>query len=77
MVMCIGPLHQAGSDSLLTASTFFKMRKLYFRDVADANGLLDPGRDGATPTERVNPSRQWRPALPWHAPLTEVGYADR
>lgn len=26
----IGPAHQAGSDSLLTASTFFKMRDLYF-----------------------------------------------
>ena len=25
-VMRIGPSHQAGSDSLLTASTFFKMR---------------------------------------------------
>lgn len=26
----IGPQHQAGSDSLLTASTFFKMRQTYF-----------------------------------------------
>jgi len=34
-VMRIGPSHQAGSDSLLTASTFFKMRDLYFLDEVD------------------------------------------
>jgi hypothetical protein len=28
----IGPQHQAGSDSLLTAATFFKMRKVFFED---------------------------------------------
>lgn len=28
----IGPQHQAGSDSLLTAATFFKMRKLFFEN---------------------------------------------
>jgi CCR4-NOT transcription complex subunit 7/8 len=33
--MRIGPSHQAGSDSLLTASTFFKMRDLYFQDQVD------------------------------------------
>jgi CCR4-NOT transcription complex subunit 7/8 len=31
----IGPQHQAGSDSLLTASTFFKMRQVFFDDVID------------------------------------------
>ncbi|KAI0771171.1 ribonuclease H-like domain-containing protein [Trametes elegans] len=42
-VMRIGPSHQAGSDSLLTASTFFKMRELYFNDQLDEpefNGKL-------------------------------------
>jgi len=28
----IGPQHQAGSDSLLTAATFFKMKKTFFED---------------------------------------------
>lgn len=28
----IGTQHQAGSDSLLTAATFFKMRKVFFDD---------------------------------------------
>ncbi|KAG5644899.1 CCR4-NOT transcription complex subunit 8 [Asterophora parasitica] len=31
----IGPSNQAGSDSLLTASTFFKTRELYFSDKID------------------------------------------
>lgn len=31
----IGPQHQAGSDSLLTSSTFFKMRSKYFDDEID------------------------------------------
>lgn len=31
-VQRIGPQHQAGSDSLLTASTFFKMRQVFFED---------------------------------------------
>ena len=38
----VGPMHQAGSDSLLTASTFFKMRRVYFDGRIDAKyiGLL-------------------------------------
>jgi len=34
-VQRIGPQHQAGSDSLLTCGTFFKLRKLYFDGVID------------------------------------------
>lgn len=35
----IGPQHQAGSDSLLTASTFFKMRSRFFEDDIDPKYL--------------------------------------
>ena len=35
----IGPQHQAGSDSLLTASTFFKMRSRFFEDEIDPKYL--------------------------------------
>jgi CCR4-NOT transcription complex subunit 7/8 len=31
----IGPQHQAGSDSLLTLNTFFKMKQLFFEDQVD------------------------------------------
>mmetsp|Transcript_37511 Transcript_37511/g.96844 ORF Transcript_37511/g.96844 Transcript_37511/m.96844 type:complete len:207 (+) Transcript_37511:435-1055(+) len=36
----IGPSHQAGSDSLLTAGTFFKMRQLYFEDSVDDSKFM-------------------------------------
>lgn len=35
----VGPQHQAGSDSLLTGKTFFKMTKLYFEDAIDDTKL--------------------------------------
>lgn len=31
----IGPQHQAGSDSLLTSASFFKMREMFFEDNVD------------------------------------------
>lgn len=36
----VGPQHQAGSDSLLTAVTFFKMRKTFFEDNIDDSKYL-------------------------------------
>lgn len=41
-VVRIGPSHQAGSDSLLTASTFFKLREAYFANEFDSKqkGIL-------------------------------------
>jgi len=36
----IGPQHQAGSDSLLTCATFFKMIKLYFENQIDDSKYL-------------------------------------
>jgi CCR4-NOT transcription complex subunit 7/8 len=36
----IGPQHQAGSDSLLTCATFFKLRQLYFDNCIDNSKYL-------------------------------------
>lgn len=36
----VGPQHQAGSDSLLTALTFFRMRQLFFGDQIDDSKYL-------------------------------------
>lgn len=36
----IGPQHQAGSDSLLTSRTFFKMRQTFFEDKIDDQKYL-------------------------------------
>lgn len=54
----VGPMHQAGSDSLLTASTFFKLRSVYFEGKIPSSsvGILfglgvggSPGGGGAGP----------------------------
>ena len=37
----IGPEHQAGSDSLLTQATFFKMRSLFFENELDSCKYLN------------------------------------
>ena len=37
----IGPEHQAGSDSLLTQATFFKMRQLFFENELDDDKCLN------------------------------------
>ena len=36
----VGPMHQAGSDSLLTAATFFKLRRTHF------SGRIDDAKRG-------------------------------
>lgn len=36
----IGPQHQAGSDSLLTGHTFFKMRSVFFEDDIDDDKFM-------------------------------------
>ena len=35
----IGPQHQAGSDSLLTGQTFFKMKEMFFEGMRLTNGV--------------------------------------
>ena len=37
----IGPEHNAGSDSLLTQATFFKMRQLFFENELDDDKCLN------------------------------------
>jgi CCR4-NOT transcription complex subunit 7/8 len=59
--MRIGTSHQAGSDSLLTASTFFKMKELYFNDQIDEeeyNGkLYGLGQTFSVSNSIVDPGR--------------------
>ena len=37
----VGPEHTAGSDSLLTQATFFKMRQLFFENELDDDKCLN------------------------------------
>lgn len=62
----VGPQHQAGSDSLLTGVTFFKMKEMFFEDQIDAGrfsghlyglGAGNVGMDSAAaPIEEVGPA---------------------
>lgn len=56
-----GPSHQAGSDSLLTASTFFKMREIYFQDHIDdaeySGKLYGLGQTFSVPNGLTDPAR--------------------
>ena len=40
-VQRIGPQHQAGSDSLLTGQTFFKMKEMFFEDDIDDSKIVN------------------------------------
>jgi len=59
--MRIGASQQAGSDSLLTASTFFKMREIYFDDRIDddeySGKLYGLGSTFSTTNGLTDPSR--------------------
>lgn len=59
--MRTGPSHQAGSDSLLTASTFFKMREIYFQDHIDdteySGKLYGLGQTFSVPNGLTDPAR--------------------
>jgi len=59
--MRIGASQQAGSDSLLTASTFFKMREIYFDDRIDdedySGKLYGLGQTFSTTNGFTDPSR--------------------
>ena len=50
-----GPQHQAGSDSLLTAATFFKLREMFFENEIDDDKFLGVlyGLGGQVPPSRA------------------------
>jgi len=50
----IGPEHQAGSDSLLTSATFFKMKQLFFENVIDNSKYLGVLYGLGAPYQKVN-----------------------
>lgn len=52
----IGPQHQAGSDSLLTGRTFFRMTKIYFEDELDDTKYLGHLYGLGTPSMQTSSS---------------------
>ncbi|GAA5865355.1 hypothetical protein JCM1840_001540 [Sporobolomyces johnsonii] len=67
----IGPQHQAGSDSLLTAATFFKMRDKFFENSIDAKfmGVLYGLNSSSTSANPAHP-REFNGAV--HYPITQT-----
>lgn len=55
----IGPQHQAGSDSLLTAATFFKMRDKFFENSIDKKFMVSCVADlSPSPSDRRSHRKQ-------------------
>mmetsp|Transcript_31153 Transcript_31153/g.43341 ORF Transcript_31153/g.43341 Transcript_31153/m.43341 type:complete len:310 (-) Transcript_31153:140-1069(-) len=56
-VVRIGPQHQAGSDSLLTAASFFSMREQYFENMIDEDKFMGVlyglGEGGPSPSPKT------------------------
>lgn len=71
----IGPQHQAGSDSLLTATTFFKMRGKFFEDAIDPKymGVLYGLNSSTSPMALTHP-REHNGAI--HYPTTGVSMSS-
>ncbi|GAA5974184.1 hypothetical protein JCM21900_000913 [Sporobolomyces salmonicolor] len=67
----IGPQHQAGSDSLLTAATFFKMRDKFFENSIDSKfmGVLYGLNSSSTSANPAHP-REFNGAV--HYPISQT-----
>ncbi|KAM0745782.1 CAF1-domain-containing protein [Meredithblackwellia eburnea MCA 4105] len=77
----IGPQHQAGSDSLLTAATFFKMRQRFFEGTIDVRymGVLY-GLNSSTstvPTSTPTRPREHNGAIHYNTQLQQETAAGR
>ncbi|KAL8280494.1 hypothetical protein RQP46_007142 [Phenoliferia psychrophenolica] len=73
----IGPQHQAGSDSLLTAATFFKMRGKFFEDAIDSKymGVLYGLNSSPSHSTQTHP-REHNGAIHYHNPGTHSSTAS-